>query len=92
VIKSFRSKALAKLFEDGTSRLLKPALRSRAVMILDILDQAEVLPDLNMPGLDFHPLRGYKPKRYTIHINGPWCITFEFSNGEVRKIDLEQYH
>lgn len=92
MIKSFRSKALAQLFETGTSRLVKPSLQSRAVMILDILDQAELLLDLTLPGLDFHPLRGHRPKRYTIHINGPWCITFEFSDGEVRRIDLEQYH
>ena len=47
--------------------------------------------DLNLPGFNFHKLRG-KPKRYTIHVNGPWCITFEFENGEARHVDLEQYH
>jgi len=71
---------------------MKASLQSRAVMILDILDQAEVLSDLSLPGLDFHTLQGYRPKRFTVHINGPWCITFEFSDGEVRRVDLEQYH
>lgn len=92
MIKSFRSNALEQLFENGTSRLLKVSLQSRAVMILDILDQAEVLSDLNLPGLNFHALRGFRPQRYTIHINSPWCITFEFSNGEAYRVDLEQYH
>jgi proteic killer suppression protein len=92
VITSFRSKALEHLFKTGTSRLVQPSLRSRAVIILDILDQAKVLTDLSLPGLQFHVLRGYRPKRYTVHINGPWCITFEFSDGEVRRVDLEQYH
>jgi toxin HigB-1 len=32
------------------------------------------------------------PQRYTIHINGPWCITFEFENGSAKRVDLEQYH
>jgi proteic killer suppression protein len=71
---------------------MKPSLQSRALMILDILDQAEVLLDLNLPGLDFHALKGYRPKRYTVHVNGPWCITFEFSDGEVHRVNLEQYH
>jgi len=71
---------------------MKSSLQSRAVMILDILDQAEALLDLNLPGLDFHALNGYRPKRYTIHINGPWCITFEFTDGEVHRVNLEQYH
>jgi len=92
VIKSFRSKALEQLFVKGASRLMKASLQSRAVMILDILDRTEVLSDLNLPGLDFHSLRGHRPQRFTVHINGPWCITFEFSDGEVYRIDLEQYH
>jgi len=92
VIRSFQSKALRQLFEKGTSRLMKSSLQLRAVMILDILDQAEALLDLNLPGLDFHALKGYRPKRYTVHVNGPWCITFEFSDGEVHRVNLEQYH
>jgi len=92
VISSFQSKALGQLFEKGTSRLMKASLQSRAVLILDILDQAEVLSDLNLPGLDFHPLKGHRPTRYSVHINGPWCITFEFSDGEARRVNLEQYH
>ena len=92
MITSFRSKALAHLFKTGTSRLVQPSLRSRAVIILDILDQVKVLTDLNLPGLNFHSLRGHRPKRYTIHVNGPWCITFEFSDREIRRVDLEQYH
>ena len=92
MIQSFRSKGLERLFETGTSRLVQTSLRLRAVTILDILDQAKDLSDLNLPGLNFHALKGYRPKRYTIHVNGPWCITFEFANKEVRRVDLEQYH
>jgi len=25
-------------------------------------------------------------------VNGPWCITFEFHNGDAWRVDLEQYH
>jgi plasmid maintenance system killer protein len=32
------------------------------------------------------------PKRYSIHVNGPWCITFEWKQGEALRVDLEQYH
>lgn len=30
--------------------------------------------------------------RYSIHVNGPWCITFEFENGSAYRVDFEQYH
>jgi proteic killer suppression protein len=25
-------------------------------------------------------------------VNGPWCLTFEFLEGDALGIDLEQYH
>jgi len=28
--------------------------------------------------------------RYSMHINGPWCITFEWEDGEALRVDLEQ--
>ena len=49
------------------------------------------LRDLNVPGFDFHPLRS-KPQRYSLHVNGPWCITFEWREGDAWQVDLEQYH
>jgi len=33
-----------------------------------------------------------KPKRYTVHVNGPYCITFEWREGDAWRIDLENYH
>jgi len=27
-----------------------------------------------------------------MHINGPWCITFEWEDGEALRVDLEQEH
>ena len=56
-----------------------------------VLDEAESLQEMNLPGFDIHPLRG-KHQRYSIHVNGPWCITFEWNNGEALRVDLEQYH
>jgi len=47
---------------------------------------------MNLPGFDFHPLKGFAPVRYAVHVNGPWCITFEFNDGDAYRVDLEQYH
>jgi hypothetical protein len=48
--------------------------------------------NLCIPGFDFHALRGFKPTRYSVHVNGPWCITFEFEDSDACRIDFEQYH
>lgn len=39
----------------------------------------------------FHGLQG-KPKRYSVRVNGPWCITFEWQGENAVKVDLENYH
>ncbi len=91
MIKSFKHKGLSELFEKGRSRHTGAGLQSRSLRRLEALDQAELLSDLNIPGFDFHGLQG-KPKRYSIHVNGPWCITFEWENTDALRVNLEQYH
>jgi len=46
---------------------------------------------MNLPGYNFHHLSGFNPTRYIVHVNGPWCITFEFSDGDVHDVNFEQY-
>jgi len=58
---------------------------------LDALDQVTILADLNVPGFAFRHLTG-KPTRYSLHVNGPWCTTFEWIEGDAWGVDLEQYH
>ena len=91
MIKTFRSKELANLFASGKSKI-DFRLHKRILLRLDTLDRAASPEGLAIEGYDFHALRGFKPTRYTIHINGPWCITFEFSEGHAYQVDLEQYH
>ena len=47
---------------------------------------------MNIPGFDFHPLKSFNPTRYSVHVNGPWCITFAFESGDACRVDFEQYH
>jgi len=91
VIGSFRHKPLEKRFRKGYGGKVAAELQRRALRRFDALDQAAALRDLNLPGFDFHLLRG-KPQRYSLHVNGPWCITFEWRDSHAWNVDLEQYH
>ena len=91
MIRSFRHKGLRQLFAAGRSPKVQQDLQQRALRRLDAIDAAAAPEQLNIPGFDFHSLRG-KPKRYTVHVNGPWCITFEWREGDALEVDLEQYH
>jgi len=91
VIKSFRHKGLARFFQNDNATGIRADLVKRSRRRLSALDVAERLEDLNVPGFNFHQLQG-EPKRYSIHVNGPWTITFEWIDGDAWRIDLEQYH
>jgi proteic killer suppression protein len=92
VIGSFRHKLLRDLWRTGSSGKIDSRLHGRILERLDALDAGDRPEDMNLPGYDFHALKGFKPKRYTVHVNGPICITFEFEDGEALRVDLEDYH
>jgi proteic killer suppression protein len=91
MIESFIHKGLEEIFEKGKSGKVQSSLVDRISRRLDAIDTAKIPESLNIPGFDFHPLRG-KPKRYSVHVNGPWCITFEWEGENALKINLENYH
>lgn len=92
MIKTFRSKALADLWSTGRTGKIDTKLQKRILLRLDALDAASSPADMNIPGFDFHALHGFNPTRYTVHVNGPWCVTFEFEDGDAYRVDFEQYH
>lgn len=92
MIRTFKSKALSDLFESGRSAKIDARLHKRIMIRLDAINEAASVDDLKMPGYNFHALRGFNPTRYTVHVNGPWCITFEFDGGDAFQVDFEQYH
>ena len=92
MIKTFKSKALAELWEKGRTGRIDARMHGRILRRLDRLDVAATPQEMNVAGFDFHRLHGFTPARYTVHVNGPWCITFAFAGGDAYDVDFEQYH
>jgi proteic killer suppression protein len=91
MIRSFRHRGLARYWNDGDPSGIAPDLLEQLRRRLSALNATPALQGLNLPGFDFHPLRG-KPKRYSMHVNGPWCVTFEWIEGDAWRVDLENDH
>jgi toxin HigB-1 len=92
VIVSFNNKSLAALWRTGRSSKIDGRLHDRILRRLDALNVATKPEDMNVAGFNFHALKGFDPRRYTVHVNGPWCVTFCFAKGDACDVDLEQYH
>jgi len=92
VIKTFRHKGLAELWSEGKTAKIDQKLPKRIMVRLRALEEAISPEQMNLPGFDFHTLKGFDPARFTIHVNGPWCITFAMAGEDVILVDFEQYH
>ncbi|MBI2716160.1 MAG: type II toxin-antitoxin system RelE/ParE family toxin [Rhizobiales bacterium] len=92
MIRSFRSKSLADLWGKGRTGKIDAKMHQRILRRLDRLDAVARPEEMNLPGFDFHALKGFRPTRFSVHVNGPWSITFEFEDGDAFRVDFEQYH
>ncbi len=92
MIKSWKHKGLRELFLKGSKKGVRPDMADRLRRRLDVLDAANSLEALGLPGFRLHPLSGDMRGRYSIRVTGNWRITFRFENGDVFDVDLEDYH
>ena len=61
-------------------------------VIVDFLNRATILEDVNLPGWNLHALKGQRKGEYAISVTGNYRLTFRFEKGEMRDVNLEDYH
>lgn len=91
MIVSFRSRALAAFWNKNDAARIRPDHVPRLRVRLEALHLAQRPEDLHLPGFNFHRLRG-RPVRYSVHISGPWCVTFAWDGADTVRVDYQQYH
>lgn len=92
MIESFRHKGLRRFYQFGGLAGVQPVHADRLRLLLAALDTAEVIDDMDIPGLRLHQLKGRQGGRWSIRVNGNWRLTFEFADGSVYELDYEDYH
>ena len=92
MIRSFRSKALQRFFDEGERSKLSVQNVRRLTAILTTLDEASDPGELNVPGWRFHALKGNRSGRFAVDASGNWRVTFGWNGVDVIEVDLEDYH
>jgi toxin HigB-1 len=92
MIQSFKHKGLEAFFRKGVTSGVQPDHVKRLRLQLAILDTAQSLEDIALPGFGLHPLKGKAQGRWSIKVNGNWRLTFEFVEGDIFILDYEDYH
>jgi len=93
VIRSFRDRETAKVFERERSRRLPPDVQKRGHRKLLLLDAAEALDDLRVPpGNRLGRLSGERAEQHSIRINDQWRVCFRWERGEAYDVEITDYH
>jgi len=92
MIQNFRHKGLKKLFESGSSAGVNQQHVPRLRRILALLETAETLEDMDLPGLNLHELKGERKGTWSVKVSGNRRVTFKIKQGDVIDINYEDYH
>ena len=92
MIKYFVHKGLEDFFYDGTHKGIQAKHALKLEVLLDRLDAANEIKDMNYPGSDLHLLLPKKKGHWAIKVSGNWRLTFEFKDGDAFNVDIEDYH
>jgi proteic killer suppression protein len=96
MIKSFSHPGLKAFFRTGTKRGIQPKHVDRLETVLDHLNAAADIRDMNFPGSGLHKLipktTDLEKQVWALTISGNWRITFKFYNGDAYEIDYVDYH
>ena len=92
MIKSFKHKGLEKFFLTGSTKGIQAIHKKKLSYILNYLDEAEIIEDLDLPAFRLHKLQGDMKDLYSITVQANWRITFEFINGNAYIVNYQDYH
>ena len=93
MIKGFRDRETARLFERKRSPRLRGDIQRVAYRKLVQLDAATRLETLRVPpGNRLEALRGDRKGQYSIRINDQWRICFAWRDGDAYDVEIVDYH
>jgi proteic killer suppression protein len=92
LIQSFRHAGLEKFFTTGSKAGIQPAHARKLERQLVVLNNAPEPGKMNVPGWDFHPLKGDLAGHFAVKVSGNWRMTFRFEGNDAILVDYRDYH
>ena len=92
MIASFKHRGLKALYDGRTARRVAPEHIQKLRDILGVLDRSQRPQDVDLPGLQLHPLKGELKGHCAVTVSGNWRVTFRFEDGDVVDVDYLDYH
>jgi proteic killer suppression protein len=91
VIQSYRGRDTEALAQRRRVKRFR-AVEGPAREKLRILETAQSLRDLSLPGLRLEKLRGDRKGQYSIRVNAQYRLCFRWKNDGAHDVELTDYH
>jgi proteic killer suppression protein len=92
MIQKFKHKGLKQIFESGKASGVNPQHVTRLRYVLALLETAETIEDMDLPGLNLPELKGKRAGTWAVKIRGNWRVTFKLRKGDAVDVNYEDYH
>lgn len=92
VIRSFRHDGLERFFLTGSKAGIQPKHAARLEEQLSVLNVAKRAEQMNVPGWNFHALKGELAGCWAIKVSGNWRVVFRFGGEDAILVDYRDYH
>jgi len=92
MIKSFSNKKLENFYYENQSKGINNDHIRKLARILDRLNQASEIKDMDYPGSGLHKLEPKQDNRWAVSVNGNWRVTFVFNDGNAYEVCYGDYH
>jgi toxin HigB-1 len=92
MIRSFRSRALKRLFERGDDSRIHADHRDTVRDILARLNASFAPEDMDLPGFRLHKLKGEYAGFWAVTVRANWRVIFRFKEGHAANVDYLDYH
>lgn len=83
---------MEKFFQSGSKAGIQPHHAAKLARILDRLDSATDIKDMDYPGSGLHLLSGNLKQFWSVEVNGNYRIWFRFENENAYDVNYSDYH
>ncbi|HTJ31301.1 MAG TPA: type II toxin-antitoxin system RelE/ParE family toxin [Acidobacteriaceae bacterium] len=92
MIRSFRHKGVERFFLAGSKAGIQAKHAIRLNEQLTVLNIARKPEEMNVPGWQWHALKGQLAGHWAVSVSGNWRLTFTFDGEDAILVDYQDYH
>ena len=92
MIRTIKHRGLKRLHEGDDASGVLSQYAQKIRRILFVLDNANEMADVDLPGFRLHSLKGDMKGFWSISVSRNWRVIFRFDGQDVTDLDMVDYH